>query len=156
MQLAYNPLRDDQFITPDFAYCILDWINRDCPDVRDVLDLGMGEGYLVKLLRESGKNAYGADVRAMGQERLIIADARALPFKDNSFDLVTEFFFLSDLLDLQNLPEAELERVIEETRRVLRPGGFFMTIPSTHLAYSFFNKFDKELYGNSPWGLFRK
>jgi len=49
--------------------------------------------------------------------RLARADARALPFADDSFDLV----WASYLFDL--IPTAEMTPVLEELRRVLRPAA---------------------------------
>ena len=48
---------------------------------------------------------------------LVQADAMHLPFKDNSFDVVTIGF------GLRNVPDAN--QVLREVQRVLRPGGVF-------------------------------
>jgi ubiquinone/menaquinone biosynthesis C-methylase UbiE len=49
--------------------------------------------------------------------RLVEADARALPFPEASFDVVTAAYLL------HFLDGGDRRRVIEETRRVLAPGG---------------------------------
>ena len=54
--------------------------------------------------------------------RLARADARALPFADDSFDLV----WASYLFDL--IPIAEMTPVLEELRRVLRGGGRLLLV----------------------------
>ena len=61
---------------------------------------------MIELARER------ADIRPV---KLIVGDMSALPFPDNSFDLVTTGY------GLRNVPN--LERAIDELFRVLRPGG---------------------------------
>lgn len=153
MKLDYEPTRDDPN-PEDWANRIIYSIDKKLPNIVDTLDLGMGkEGILVKMLRESGKKAFGIDLRNMGQEGLILADARALPFKDESFDLVTECFLLADMYDFQKLPGIEMDKVIQEAKRVLRLGGFFITLPSSNRACSFFNKV---IYKDNVAGIYQK
>jgi len=51
--------------------------------------------------------------------RLVRADVRMLPFRDQSFDV------LLDRGTIHYLGNPDRKRYIEETRRVLRPGGRF-------------------------------
>ena len=60
--------------------------------------------------------------RRMPGARLARADARALPFADDSFDLLWSSYFL-DLI-----PTAEMTPVLAEFRRVLRPGGRMLLV----------------------------
>lgn len=60
--------------------------------------------------------------RRLPQARLVQADARALPFPADSFDLL----WSSYLLDL--IPTAEMTPVLEEFRRVLKPGGQLLLV----------------------------
>lgn len=89
-----------------------------------ILDVGCGTGVNLEMLREFGP-AVGIDLtwsglayahqrgeRAVGQ-----ASATALPFPDDSFDLVTSF----DML--QCLPPSLERAALREMRRVLRRGG---------------------------------
>ena len=87
------------------------WIDMDCPNTKTILDLGMGRGELVRLLRNDGKRAYGVDLRMACSEGLIVADAGFLPFRDNSFDVVTESMLLVDLENFQNAPKGIYKRV---------------------------------------------
>lgn len=95
---------------------------------RDVLDVGCGEGYLVREVERRGARVQGVDlcpelVRAARDEndRLGLhaqfheADMRTLPLRDNSVDLVLANHSINEVPD----PEA----AIIEMARVLRPGG---------------------------------
>jgi len=94
-------------------------------DVREglsVLDVGCGEGYLLRKAARSASLALGADVaesrlRATrdGPIELAVADAQRLPFADASFDrmICTE--------TLEHVADAQL--TLRELARVLRPGG---------------------------------
>ena len=77
-------------------------------------------GLLVGVDLSSGMLA--AARRRMPGARLARADARALPFANDSFDLV----WASYLLDL--IPTAEMTPVLEELRRVLQSGGRLLLV----------------------------
>jgi SAM-dependent methyltransferase len=92
------------------------------------LDLACGAGRHVAALRESGLQAMGLD---LSRELLRLAvsdglavirgDMRELPVASGSLGLVTSFFTSFGYFE----DPAEDERVVEEVRRVLRPGGLF-------------------------------
>ena len=103
------------------------------PASRTILDVGCGTGRNLTALADLG-TATGLDpasgalehCRAHRLERLAAGFLSALPFADESFDLVTAF----DVLEHDGDPE----RCVREVHRVLAPGGwFFATVP----AYSF-------------------
>ncbi len=87
---------------------------------KKVLDVGCGLGYLIKWLRYFGVDAYGIDFSKYALDLadkqvkpfIKLADAKKIPFKDNSFDLVLSYDFLNHV-DQQNL-----RKVIEEMIRV--------------------------------------
>ncbi len=102
------------------------------PDVSGlrVLDIGCGEGYNTRLLADRGAAVVAIDIAerfiqyAIADEQneprgidYQIASAVELPFDDESFDAATAFMSLMDI--------PELDRVMAETIRVLRPNGFF-------------------------------
>jgi 2-polyprenyl-6-hydroxyphenyl methylase/3-demethylubiquinone-9 3-methyltransferase len=94
-----------------------------------VLDLGCGGGFLSNYLAERGHAVTGVDTtaenlavaRANDRSRTAtyeLADACALPYGRNSFDVVCAM----DLLEHVEEPA----RVIAEASRVLAPGGLFV------------------------------
>lgn len=91
-----------------------------------LLDLGCGEGALLRWLLRRGADAYGLDPQlsalrrataAVGPDRCVAGRAEALPFGDGSFDAA--IFFNS----LHHLPEEVMAAALAEVRRVLRSGG---------------------------------
>ncbi len=95
-----------------------------------ILDLATGTGDLALLLQRRFPLARitGADfsgemlslARQKGLRETALADARSLPFPDESFDIVTIAFGLRNLPDwLQGL---------REMRRVIRPGGSLLVL----------------------------
>ncbi|HEY1775792.1 MAG TPA: class I SAM-dependent methyltransferase [Solirubrobacteraceae bacterium] len=96
---------------------------------RDVLDVGCGEGWLVRHLLAAGAQPVGIDPLAVALERArrddanaptgryIEGEAEALPFRDGSFDVA--IFFNS----LHHVPVASLDIALSEAARVLRRGG---------------------------------
>ncbi len=94
------------------------------PDVRRLLDAGCGTGANLGLLGERGR-AFGFDLTlsglllgaAEGPRRVACASAPRMPFADAAFDVVTSFDVLCCLDD------ADERAALEETFRVLRPGG---------------------------------
>jgi SAM-dependent methyltransferase len=90
------------------------------------LDLGCGEGRLMRDLAALGHDVAGVDVsptmvaaarEAAPEMELHVADAAALPFDDGAFGLVVAFMSLQDVDDLRG--------AIWEAARVLGPGGRF-------------------------------
>jgi len=99
-----------------------------------VLDCGTGAGHTALLLARQAREVVGIDVtgemleaaRALAAARRIenvrfeLADACSLPYPDGSFDVVS---------NRQSAHHyADLGRALDETRRVLRPGGRFLLI----------------------------
>ena len=94
----------------------------------DVLDLCTGTLDLTEMLVAGGAQSvvaldFSAEMIAAGQSKIkeddpvecVVADARELPLEDNSVDAIICAF------GLRNVPE--LDRVVRECARVLRPGG---------------------------------
>ena len=93
------------------------------------LDIGCGDGHNTRLLAKRGAHVTAVDIsevfieyakKSEEREPLAIdyrvASAVELPFGDDMFDFAVAFMSLMDI--------PETERVLAETRRVLKPGGF--------------------------------
>lgn len=107
-------------------------------DEISVLDIACGGGFLSNYLAKSGLNVFGVD---QAEGALSVAknydttksvqysqgDARSLSFESNSMDVITMMDFLEHV-------DNPLE-VIQEAKRVLRPGGLF-----------FFHTFNRNLF----------
>jgi O-antigen chain-terminating methyltransferase len=92
----------------------------------DVVDLGCGRGEWLELMRDAGIAAIGIDHNATFLERcrelgLNVLEADAIAFLQNlpadSLSLVTGFHIV------EHVPFKDLVRMVDETLRVLKPGG---------------------------------
>jgi 2-polyprenyl-6-hydroxyphenyl methylase/3-demethylubiquinone-9 3-methyltransferase len=110
-------------------------------DGRTVLDLGCGGGFMSEALAARGAKVIGVDVSrgAVGiasrhaanqglEIRYLVASGEDLPLPDASVDCVVCVDVLEHVFNL--------DQVLDEIRRVLRPGGVFLfdTINRTRLA----------------------
>ena len=110
--------------------------------INDSLDIGCGGGILTEKLTTVSEKTYGIDISQASlltaknhaiEQGLDIdyrqAPAEKLPFLDNSFDLIT----CCDVLEHVD----DVDQVIAEVSRVLRPGGIFIydTINRTVMSY---------------------
>jgi ubiquinone/menaquinone biosynthesis C-methylase UbiE len=88
-----------------------------------ILDLGGGGEGVIGQLR--GRQVVAVDIRKQELEDCasgpikVVADAKELPFLDETFDAVTAFFFL------MYVPISDRASVLTEAFRVLSPGGKF-------------------------------
>lgn len=102
-----------------------------------LLDLGAGTGDLAQegLYQNPVSRVVATDFtlqmmqygRSRGDSRRldwVCADALTLPFPDQSFDAVVSGFLLRNVIDL--------DRVLHEQRRVLKPGGSIIALDTTH------------------------
>lgn len=94
-----------------------------------VIDLGCGAGHFLKMLQEQGVEAYGIDF-----DPAAVAEARAQGLTVFEGDAVTHMRQLrADSIDaifsthlVEHLDVALVYTIINETSRVLKPGGFLL------------------------------
>jgi len=116
----------------NYEYCARFAVDRAGGREFSVLDYGCGAGRIVALMRERGLDAFGCDVfyggggglrnvppELMGTAIRRIEDGR-IPFPDGRFDLVISNQVMEHVEDL-NL-------VLQEIHRVLKPGGEALSI----------------------------
>ncbi len=97
---------------------------------RPVLEVGIGTGLIALGLAELGHRVLGVDIseamtrRALQRigPRVAVGDARRLPLADQSFDQAFSVWVLHVVGDL--------EAVLSEVARVLRPGGRYLVVPA--------------------------
>jgi ubiquinone/menaquinone biosynthesis C-methylase UbiE len=94
-----------------------------------VLDIGCGDGRITRMIAAAGGHVVGVDpgekqieraeaAARVADERYILGSAENLPAADASADIV--FFFNS----LHHVPEAAMDRALDEARRALKPEGW--------------------------------
>jgi O-antigen chain-terminating methyltransferase len=117
-------------------------------DEGSILDLGSGRGEFLQLLQEEGMRAQGVDINrvcieACQRQDLNVVESDAIAYlrelPDNSIGAVTGFHLI------EHLPFAEFVNLLDETVRVLRPGGvaiFETPNPANVLVGSHFFYFD--------------
>jgi SAM-dependent methyltransferase len=93
-------------------------------DGRDVVDVGCGNGALVRALAARGARVTGIEVSqeavaraADGENRYLVGSASALPLADASVDVCVL------MRSLHHVPGDAMGAALEECARVLRPGG---------------------------------
>ena len=100
---------------------------------RRALDVGCGDGALVRLMTHAGAEATGLEIsedklararaaEPAGGENYRAGRGEALPFGDGAFDLVV--FFNS----LHHVPTAAQAEALREAARVLAPGGLLYVL----------------------------
>lgn len=103
-------------------YCwVLDLLSP-CPG-QHLLDIGCGEGVLVRLAKARGLHAIGLDIAWRAAQLafqtiggyVVIGEGEALPFDNDTFDFVTNLGSLEHFIDP--------EQGVLEMKRVLKPEG---------------------------------
>jgi SAM-dependent methyltransferase len=89
-----------------------------------VLEIGCGRGAFQYLAKRWIGLDISFSVRRHVKKPFVVASAQRLPFKDRSFDA------LWSVTTLEHVPEPET--VLEEIRRILRPGGSVYLAPAWH------------------------
>lgn len=99
----------------------------------DILEIGVGNRIVSDYLRRIGYGVTTVDIDP-GLEPNYVADVRALPFEDSSFEVVTAFEVL------EHLPWDDFERALLELKRVSRK-YVIISLPYRSTAFEFVFKF---------------
>jgi 2-polyprenyl-6-hydroxyphenyl methylase/3-demethylubiquinone-9 3-methyltransferase len=147
---------------PRGKFAMLHWIaaaraSLVPPAARDgavLVDFGCGAGLLAPHLVGKGYTHIGFDVSAsalaLGRDHglvPVLADVNHAPFADRSVDVVSAGEILEHVVDL--------DRVIEEACRLLRPGGVLVvdTIANTAMARLVAVELAERIPGGAPRGI---
>ncbi len=102
-----------------------------------VLDFGCGRGRNVGILHQLGHSVVGQDMVAHPWWRKLpnagfqeLKDYSRLPFCDAAFDLVNE------VMVLHCIPESQLLKHLQEIKRVLKPGGYWVLLENNAESYA--------------------
>jgi len=120
------------------AYCIEHWLITVARPLGDLLDIGCGQGRILKLLASRAHRAVGVDIdsdaRRLARAELLLAgtpnttlrqgDMVSLPFEDGEFDTV----ILDDVLGDAKEPAAALL----EAKRLVKAGGRVLLLAAVH------------------------
>ena len=95
---------------------------------KTILDVGCGDGAFVLELRRRGLQIYGLDLCISSETEnhpaFIQGDAFSLPFKNESFDLMTSIWSV-----FSYEPLARLRAILNEAHRTLKPDGILILSP---------------------------
>ena len=140
--------KDGKFGGPGFLHrWILDLLSIE--DSKNLLDIGCGQGFLLREARARGLKTFGIDVskeavaiaKRNSPDSVIICDnAEKLSWQDNSFDYITNIGSLEHFLSPENC--------LKEMRRTLKPDGeAVIMLPNL---YYYRHILDKIFKGKSP------
>lgn len=96
-----------------------------------VLEIGSGRGFALEAMRDAGIDAVGIDKRPRVETPGMYVAARieALPFQDETFDLV----YGNNVFD-STVYDSDQQEMYTEILRVLRSGGVLLITDSRHVA----------------------
>jgi SAM-dependent methyltransferase len=138
--LVHDPIRDrfsgggSEFFHVRKRDLIRDYFDRCSQDTRSLsyLDVGCGQGELLKLLRDDFGKVCGCDpsngmistgeLKAQGIDARLQPENGPIPFDDNQFD------FITTVCVYHHVPPEHRQSLTAEVCRVLKPGGVFAII----------------------------
>ena len=121
---------------PKLAF-IHDLSRKYLPEKGRLLDIGLGDGYFLKLMSRYDVTMHGFDISGFIIQNIVnnssefatrphlhVGSIDLIPYRDDSFDIVTA----CDILE--HVPSRAFEDALIEIKRILKPGGVFIgTLP---------------------------
>jgi ubiquinone/menaquinone biosynthesis C-methylase UbiE/glycosyltransferase involved in cell wall biosynthesis len=158
---------DDQIILKDYHIQFIEHLTQHMQlEGKRILEIGCGDGSLLKTIAKYFRPSYivGIDSTLEGNRGLDLyrdtpavkkdnweikdGDALALPFDDNSFDIVISVASFEHITDIS--------KCLSEIKRVLKPGGSFYTdfapIWSSIVGHHWYNWIEEKNQLIPPWG----
>lgn len=139
--LGYGTRKFLQFLSYPF-FLRMSFYPRFVPNGK-ILDIGCGIGKYLHYLKALGWDVYGVDIseravkkaRSSGLRHIVQGELERAGFQDNFFDVVNMHHVL------EHLPDPN--KILRETRRVLKPGGeVIITLPNfSSLAFRVFGRY---------------
>ena len=106
---------------------------------KTVLDIGFGSGNILEIIKKLGAKCFGVEISQTAVDRLQnkeyqlkCTDGTTLPYKNNFFDIVIASHTIEHIQDEY--------KILEEIRRVLKPGGLVIIgVPTGKTGYNPFH-----------------
>jgi len=117
----WNTVKFDEKLAPQESHFFNQFLTI-AKNSKRILEIGVGNGRMINLLRKNGVKSHFSAVDIVKAKLsgvdFTVADARHLPFKDNSYDLVYS------LGVIEHFKETKL--AVQEHVRVLKKGGYLL------------------------------
>ncbi|MFA6023265.1 MAG: class I SAM-dependent methyltransferase [Candidatus Pacearchaeota archaeon] len=148
---AINDKPRKYFITRKIIF-----LNQYVPDIpkdsKKSLDIGSNYGHITEFLKEKGYDSYGLEVQKKlveytnknGKAKYKYGSAEKMPFKNNTFDVITCLATLEHFIDRSKAMK-EINRVLKEDGKVI------FTVPNTWSYFYIRSFITFMLRGMKPW-----
>jgi len=163
--------RSNVWFTQDYTVPLLRRLFAD-PSGTRILSVGCGVGQDVETMVGLGHDCWGIEPgyrrvawqSRLHKDRLFVGDGRALPFEDESFDVVLSFGVLEHI-GQENVPHLQMAPTVAEERRqfanelirVTRMEGYIIiSTPNKHCPIDFWHHVNRRwgVRPHSPWEQF--
>ena len=136
-----NEEKTGAFLTESYLIPLIEGLySGRAPSSIRILSIGCGVGRDVEVLSQAGYDPYGIDAgrrtdfwaRRVCSDRFFLAGAQKLPFQSEQFDftfmncVLPHIGVVGDSQDLKSDFEAQRWAAVQETIRVIKPGGYIM------------------------------